>query len=289
MASGETSSSMVNDVDKKLAEMEKEWMQPQRKMELYRQQYEMDLEWELQRRLLDFDPKQEGKYYNRFHYRACLFVFLAACATAAYGPMRFTNAVYKDKDDFELCEAINIYSVKISTSDVGFPVHVYGTIIVRDAIDKKCIYLFRQDRDHCQIINSEGESLLLTGPKRGLTLIDNAYIETDLKIWDYQGQYRELSKGFLTIRGITGRSWKKFEVECRSLSTRLSTIDVVYGVVRNAVEATIAIEVIQGDEDFDGQITAHTTSIQNRFVLYDKELYGAMTGDDDDTRVLVLS
>ncbi|KAK3140958.1 hypothetical protein QOZ80_5AG0408220 [Eleusine coracana subsp. coracana] len=153
MASGETSSSMVNDVDKKLAEMEEEWMQPQRKMELYRQQYEMDLEWELQRRLLDFDPKQEGKYYNRFHY--VNHAKFDIDEESAYGPMRFTNAVYKDKDDFELCEAINIYSVKISTSDVGFPVHVYGTIIVRDAIDKKCIYLFRQDRDHCQIINSE--------------------------------------------------------------------------------------------------------------------------------------
>jgi hypothetical protein len=69
--------------------------------------------------------------------------------------MRFTNAVYKDKNDYELCEAINIYSVKIGSSDVGFPINVYGTVIARDSIDHKCVYLFCRDRNNCQIINSE--------------------------------------------------------------------------------------------------------------------------------------
>lgn len=69
--------------------------------------------------------------------------------------MRFTNAVYKDKGDYELCEAVNVFSMKIGCSDVAFPIHVYGTIIARDSIDRKCVYLFRNDRDHCQIINSE--------------------------------------------------------------------------------------------------------------------------------------
>ncbi|GJN33691.1 hypothetical protein PR202_gb22312 [Eleusine coracana subsp. coracana] len=46
--------------------------------------------------------------------------------------MRFTDALYKDKDDYELCEAINIFSMKIRCSDVGFPIHVYveGTIAI---------------------------------------------------------------------------------------------------------------------------------------------------------------
>ncbi|GJM94325.1 hypothetical protein PR202_ga10963 [Eleusine coracana subsp. coracana] len=120
------------------------------------------------------------------------------------------------------------------------------------------------------------ESLVLTGPKRGLALVSNDYIETDLKIKDDQGQVRELCKGILTIRGIARRSLKKCEVESRSLATRLSTVDVTYGVLTKAVEGTIAIEVIQGD--FDGRITACTTSIPNELVLYDRELYG----DDGD-------
>ncbi|XP_062203495.1 uncharacterized protein LOC133905748 [Phragmites australis] len=193
------------------------------------------------------------------------------------GPMAFTDAVYKNKGDYELCEAVNIFSVKIASSDVGFPIHVYGTVIARDSIDEKCLYLFRRDRDHCQLINFEDESLILTGPKRGLALLTDNYVETDLKIKDHQGQDRELSKGILTIRGIAGRSLKKCEVESKSLATRLSTVDVMYAVVKCAVEATIAIEVLQGD--FYGKITAHTTSIQNSLVLYDSEVVGAMTGD----------
>lgn len=69
--------------------------------------------------------------------------------------MRFTNAVYKNKGDYELCEAINIFSINIASSDVGFPIHVYGTVIARDSLDKKCVYLFRCDRDNSQLINSE--------------------------------------------------------------------------------------------------------------------------------------
>ncbi|OEL24745.1 DNA (cytosine-5)-methyltransferase DRM2 [Dichanthelium oligosanthes] len=48
----------------------------------------------------------------------------------------------------------------------------------------------------------QDEPLILTGPKRGLALLGDNYVETDLKIKDHQGQDRELSKGILSIRGI---------------------------------------------------------------------------------------
>lgn len=120
---------------------------------------------------------------------------------------------------------------------------------------------------------------MLTGPKRGLASIGNVYIETDLKIKDHQGQDKELSKGLLTIRGLLS----KCIVRSISLETRLSTVDVLYGFVTNAVEGTIAVEVIQGY--FDGQITAHTTNTQNKLVLYDPDLYGAL---DDGKGVIQL-
>lgn len=68
--------------------------------------------------------------------------------------MRFTNQVFKD-EEIELNEAVNILSVKVARSDVGFPIHVYGTVIARDSIDEKRVYLFHRDREHCQIINSK--------------------------------------------------------------------------------------------------------------------------------------
>ncbi|GJN36359.1 hypothetical protein PR202_gb25209 [Eleusine coracana subsp. coracana] len=198
--------------------------------------------------------------------------------TAPFGPMRFTNKLYQT-NRVRVCEGINVLSVKIDCSDVGFPIQVYGTVIARDSTDYKCVYLFRRDRDHCQLITSKDEQLILTGPKRGLALVDDNYVETDLKIKDHEGQDRELSKGILTIRGISCRSLECCTVDKESIATRLSTVSVLYAVVKQAVEATIAVKVLQGE--FYGTITAHTTSIQEcLIVLYDSKMSGAKTGDD---------
>ncbi|TVT99672.1 hypothetical protein EJB05_54961 [Eragrostis curvula] len=53
-----------------------------------------------------------------------------------------------------------------------------------------------------------------------------------------------------------------------------------------AVEATIAVEVVQGQ--FDGTITACTTSIPQSLVLYDSKLAGVMTGCDDNQSIQLL-
>ncbi|KAL6603549.1 hypothetical protein ACP70R_043910 [Stipagrostis hirtigluma subsp. patula] len=132
--------------------------------------------------------------------------------------MRFTDSPSKlGKRQYEPCVGLNIFTVKISSSDVGFPIHVYGTVVARDSIDKKCVYLFRRDRDHCQLINSEiqwafrsciavlvelddpyvasNESLILTGPKRGLALLNDDYVEFDPKIKDHgEGRTKNLVK-----------------------------------------------------------------------------------------------
>ena len=109
-------------------------------------------------------------------------------------------------------------------------------------------------------------------------MLDDIYVETDLKIKDHLGEDREFSKGILSIRG-TGRTVKECEIETKSLATRLSTVDVTYAVVKDAVEATVAVEVVQGV--FHGKITAYTTSIQDRLVLYDNEQAAdAVTGGD---------
>ena len=107
--------------------------------------------------------------------------------------------------------------------------------------------------------------MILTGPKRGLALIDGIYFEVDLK-----GQKdKQFSKGLLTLDGrpailedrVVGRG---------SLDTRLSKVVITYAVVKRAIEATIAIEVLQGR--FSGLITACTTSIKNSIVLHDSKL-----------------
>ncbi|KAL6624778.1 hypothetical protein ACP70R_032099 [Stipagrostis hirtigluma subsp. patula] len=227
-------------------------------------------------RILDFDPKQRGAYHSRLYFVDHATFDLDE--ESPLGPMRYTDRVSKPGEPpYRPCAALNILSVKIGSSDVGFPIHVYGTVIARDSLDKKCLYLFRRDRDHCQLINSEDESLILTGPKRGLALITDNYVEIDLKVKDGRRLDRQLSKGIIRINGVARRLLDKCEVEIKSLATRLSTVEVMYAVLKRAVEGTIAIEVLKGD--FYGEITAHTTSIKNSLVLYSSKVADAMSGD----------
>jgi hypothetical protein len=102
--------------------------------------------------------------------------------------------------------------------------------------------------------------------------LDDDYVEIDLKIKNHGGQDRELSKGYIQVKGVVRRLLKKCEVESKSLATRLSTVDVMYTVVKDAMEGTVEIEVSEGN--FNGEITAHTTSIENRLVLYDSGVAG---------------
>lgn len=53
-----------------------------------------------------------------------------------------------------LQDSINLVSVKIVESD-----SVFGTIFARDAIDYKCVYLFRSARDSSQVITSPVRSV----------------------------------------------------------------------------------------------------------------------------------
>ena len=69
--------------------------------------------------------------------------------------MRYTYIIYNEGDEHRKSAAVNILSVKIASLDVGFPIDVYGTVIFRDSIDYKCVYLFHREIDNCQHINSK--------------------------------------------------------------------------------------------------------------------------------------
>ena len=51
--------------------------------------------------------------------------------------------------------SVNVISLKIRQSDVGFPINLFGTVIARDEVDYKCVYLFRREMDDSQVITSQ--------------------------------------------------------------------------------------------------------------------------------------
>jgi hypothetical protein len=125
---------------------------------------------------------------------------------------------------------------------------------------------------------SQDESLIVTGPKQGLALMADIYFEMDLKIKGGRRQKdKQLSKGFLTLDGLRLGLQDEIVVESDTLNTKLSKVAITYAGVKNAVEATFAIEVLQGR--LHGEITACTTSIRDRIVLYDSKVAEPMTGN----------
>ncbi|KQK03683.1 hypothetical protein BRADI_2g09270v3 [Brachypodium distachyon] len=156
----------------------------------------------------------------------------------------------------DLEDSGNILSVKIVSSDRGFPINVYGTIIVRDSIDHKCIYLFNRSKEDYQTINSEEESLILTGPGRGLVLLDFLYVEINLKV-----KVDERLQASKSVRA----SW-------------FSIVEVRYATILNAVEATFEIEILKGH--FCGEIKAGIEGVEEKIVIHSSTEDGVVTRGD---------
>lgn len=104
--------------------------------------------------------------------------------------------------------------------------------------------------------------------------MDFIFLETDLKIKCEGGKDKQLSKRLLQI---DGRTFTQANIQSVTCASRLSTIEVKYAVVKRAVEATVEIQVPHGN--FYGAITAHTTGILHRIVLYDSKVGGVATSD----------
>lgn len=195
--------------------------------------------------------------------------------------MRYTDKVYED--EFGLEDSANILSVSIVSSDVGFPINVYGSVIARDSIDYKCIYLFHRHRDDCQVINLEDKMLILTGPGRGLVLVDFIYLEIDLKIRDPKNdkEYldKQFSKGLISIDGRVLSREKDVVLRSEILESWLSTMEVRVATVLNTVEGTFEIKLLEGQ--FLGKITVGIKGIGETMILvHDSEADGVVTCDE---------
>ncbi|KAF7103593.1 hypothetical protein CFC21_104570 [Triticum aestivum] len=230
-------------------------------------------------RYSEYDPKQREHVYTRF----CFDPRLDLNKESPYGPMRHTHKTFGE--GFPLSHSANILSVKIVSSDYGYPLNVYGTVIARDDLDRKCVYLFRRDKKNRQSITSEDNSLILTGPKRGLALCGSLFFEINLKVKDVHGREvkdERLSKGMLQINGII-RQTSNFEygVETDMLVSMHSTLEMNFAFVRDAVEGTVGIRILEGPVDFHGKIIATTTRVLCETVLHDSRANGLLTAGNN--------
>uniref|UniRef100_A0A0D9XAR3 DUF6598 domain-containing protein n=1 Tax=Leersia perrieri TaxID=77586 RepID=A0A0D9XAR3_9ORYZ len=89
---------------------------------------------------------------------------------------------------WRMMDSINVMAIKVTESDVGYPISIYGTVLARDEYD------FRRGRDDSQIITSPEDTLLLTGPNRALGASDCMHFEFHLKIKGEGGVDKDFSK-----------------------------------------------------------------------------------------------
>lgn len=126
--------------------------------------------------------------------------------------------------------------------------------------------------------------MALIGPDRGLVLVDFIYVEIDLKIKaDEESLDSELSKGVLTINGRGLRTEDTVIDEVKTLDSRLSTLEMRYAIICDAVESTFEVTVVEGQ--FYGKITADTTSIQQKIVIHESTSDDMMTCAEDGVKL----
>uniref|UniRef100_I1QKB3 DUF6598 domain-containing protein n=1 Tax=Oryza glaberrima TaxID=4538 RepID=I1QKB3_ORYGL len=207
---------------------------------------------------------------TRFHTHNIAFFDLDKESKLGRGPP--VKKALASSEYWRMMDSVNVIAIKVTESDVSYPISIFGTVLARDVYDYRCVYLFRRGRDDAQIITSPEDTLLLTGPNRALAASDNIYFEFHLKIKGDEGVDKDFSKGLLEHSTICYTK----QPMTLSLESLLSTIEFVYTPVPCAVEASVAVS-IKGlvSSKFSGKVTAWTSGDdENKIILYDSEVKG---------------
>lgn len=218
----------------------------------------------------------------------------------AIRPMQHTDGPVLPISSWPM-DVLQIFSVKVTEvmGNLEWPLRVYGIVAVRDSLDHKRNVLFRRDRDDCQTLTSpQDSSLTLTGPSRAVVLINPVMFEVDLKVITHNNSGLPLSESeeddkvlsynaffYDGVAHMNNTGFARRSVE----STEHSTMEFVFAHLIFAVEATIAVRVIEGSTDFRARLTARTAGIDEDVVLLDSgDGKVAVVNDDDDSGPLVV-
>lgn len=206
-------------------------------------------------------------------------------------PGRHTDAI-----GAPLERSANVLSIKVTSSGVAsFPLSLYGSVVVRDALDDEGICLFHRERDDPQLITSQGEPLLLTGPTRGLVVFGFLFFDFNLKL--KTGRVEDDIE-FIQDMMEYNRHMNQHTHISDSLSSPLGAVELCYMAVRGAIESTVEIQILKNstkdgnqkkdlcvvDDGLYRKISVHarTTKIPEEMVLFDSNASGAVitVGDD---------
>ncbi|XP_047087031.1 uncharacterized protein LOC124698591 [Lolium rigidum] len=219
-----------------------------------------------------YDPKLNAFICTRFCDYNIAFFDLDKLSMPSRGPP--LQDLRKPKPRQIVQYSVNVISVTVAESDVGYPFSVFGTVLARDEFDYRCVYLFRRTMDDAQVITSPDDKLTLTDPCRGLDASDKIYFEIDLKIKTGGGGAKDFSKGLLVFNSVCFKEGTM--TGC--LYSLLSRVELTFVDVPCPLEATIAISVFKGACTISRVDAATTGNIEDHFIcLYDTQAAGTGT------------
>ncbi|KAK1670011.1 hypothetical protein QYE76_058170 [Lolium multiflorum] len=175
--------------------------------------------------------------------------------------------------------SINVISLKICESDVGFPINLFGTVIARDEVDYKCVYLFRREADDPQFITSPDDMLALMDPCRGLVASDKIYFEINLKIKTDSGAIEDFSKGLLVFNSDCLSEDEQSKTS--RLTSWLSDVELTCAHVLDPMEATIAINLLKGQCNISRVEAWTTENSEDHMILYENKAEDTQIVIDD--------
>lgn len=162
-------------------------------------------------------------------------------------------------------QTLQIFSIKVRKikKPLMWPLHVFGSVAVRDKVDHNRIMVFHRQRENCQTLTKKDRSLMLTGPTRGVVVdVHPTYIEVDLKVKGTT-ESEDMDLSYLVVASSPGGP------SYRAEASKLSTLELTYVRMYDSVEAAISVK-LKKDGSWPGcrgLFTASTASLEDMEIL----------------------
>ncbi|KAM0905589.1 hypothetical protein ACQ4PT_017295 [Festuca glaucescens] len=170
-----------------------------------------------------------------------------------------------------LPSTVQVFFVRVAavSTSLQWPLYVFGTMAVRDTMDRNRNIIFNRTRDNCQTLTEKDPYLVLTGPTRAPVYCNGpVYFEAILKVkGDIKSEDKDLS--LLGGRYYNGGADSNSYVSREDYTSKQNTLEVTCGVVVSSIEATIAVRVVGGSwpAGLRARFTAYSDSMEQEEVL----------------------
>ncbi|CAL5031782.1 unnamed protein product [Urochloa decumbens] len=162
---------------------------------------------------------------------------------------------------------LQILSLKLAKTSVDCGlIELYGYIAVRDDLDPLLNYVVNFSRGD-PIVVEQGSLIYMTGPKRGIEMVDLTLIEYDLRVKTGQEENDDLQ--LIDGASIIGPAGKWNEPFTKCIPGDYGTVEITLSRLEHAVEATVEVLISEVHSSFDLSLSCLTSGLNKGVWLFD--------------------